>query len=106
MLICTLQSKYSKSGNFRDNLIFANSVKIRICDAERSRLGHDLPISLRQSDFGISRGFYFHETSHMRSFAKINPRENFRIYSITVSFIDIQVMLHTFRTIKSLDAKG
>ena len=29
------------------------------------------PISvLRQNDFSLSRGFYFHETSHMRSFAK------------------------------------
>ena len=28
--------------------------------------------------FAISRGFYFRETSHMQSFAKIKPRENFR----------------------------
>ena len=38
-----------------------------------------LPISV--IDSVISRGFHFHETSHMRSFAKINPRENIRIYS-------------------------
>ena len=33
-----------------------------------------------QSDFAISRGFYFHETSHMRSFAKIKPSQKFPNY--------------------------
>ena len=45
---------------------------------------HDFSyISKRQSDFAILRGFYFHETSHMRIFAKINRREYFRIHSLT-----------------------
>ena len=73
--------KYCKPGNFRDNFIFANSVKIHICDAKIATRTCFTYISKRQSDFGISRGFYFHETSHRRSFAKINPRKNFRIYS-------------------------
>ena len=30
-------------------------------------------ISKGQSDFVISRGFYFHETSHMQTFVKIKP---------------------------------
>ena len=34
-------------------------------------LGHDLPTSV--NNIVISRGFYFHETSHRRSFAKIKP---------------------------------
>ena len=36
-------------------------------------------ISKQQSDFAISRGFYFHETSHMHmwSFAKIKPSRKF-----------------------------
>ena len=34
-------------------------------------------INKRQSDFAISRGFYFHETSHMRSFAKIKSSRKF-----------------------------
>ena len=38
--------------------------------------------SLNESDSAISRGFYFHETSHMGSFAEFNPHQNFRIYSI------------------------
>ena len=69
---------YCKFGNFRENFIFENNVKRR----KNSRLVHDKTfISKRQSDFSISRGFHFRETS--RSFAKINPRENFRIYSST-----------------------
>ena len=42
---------------------------------------HDYDMIYLQSDFSISRGFYFHETSQMRSFAKKIPRENFGIYS-------------------------
>ena len=41
-------------------------------DIKKSQLGHNFPISVNdKSDFIISRGFYFHETSHMQSFAKI-----------------------------------
>ena len=39
-------STYCKSGNFRENFIFANSVKNHICDATYSRLGHDFSISV------------------------------------------------------------
>ena len=28
----------------------------------KSQLGHDLPLSVNNSDFAISRGFYIHET--------------------------------------------
>ena len=34
-------------------------------------------ISKRQSDFVILRGFYFHKTSKIRSFAKIKPLRKF-----------------------------
>ena len=34
-------------------------------------------ISKRQSDFAISREFYYHEASHIRSFAKIKPSRKF-----------------------------
>ena len=34
-------------------------------------------VNKRQSDSAISRGFYFHETSHMRSFAKFKPSRKF-----------------------------
>ena len=37
---------YCKFGNFRENFIFANSVKRHICDVKNSRLSHDLHISV------------------------------------------------------------
>ena len=39
---------YCKFGNFRENFIFAKSVKIHICDVRKSRLGHDLHISVNE----------------------------------------------------------
>ena len=46
---------------------------------QNSRLGHGLPASINDSDFDISQGYYFHETSHlqMRSFVKIIPSQKF-----------------------------
>ena len=37
---------YCKYGNFRENYIFANSVKIHICDGKKSGLRQDLPLSV------------------------------------------------------------
>ena len=34
---------YCKFGNFRENYIFANSVKGQICDIKKWQLGYDLP---------------------------------------------------------------
>ena len=48
-------------------------------------------ISKRHSDFAISQGFYFHETSEMRSFSNTNPRENYRIY-ITCNMVVIVII--------------
>ena len=57
---------YCKSGNFSKNFIFANSVKRHICDAKNSRLGHDLPISVKDLVISAFReDFILHETSHM-----------------------------------------
>ena len=65
-------SKYCKFGNFRENFIFANSIKRHICDFNNSQLGHKLPSSVNKiNDLTISWGFNFHETSHMRSLMKI-----------------------------------
>ena len=44
-----LHGNYCKSGNFRENFIFANSVKRHICDTKNSRPGHDLPASVNDS---------------------------------------------------------
>ena len=73
--------KYCKLGNFRKNFIFAKSLKRHTCDVQNSQLSHDLPKSQRQSDFTISRGSYFQETLHMRSFTKIKPSQKFLICS-------------------------
>ena len=37
---------YCKFENFHENFIFANSVKIHICNINNLRLGQDLPISV------------------------------------------------------------
>ena len=42
-----MHMQYCKFGNFRENFIFANSVKRHICDAKNSRLGHDLRILVK-----------------------------------------------------------
>ena len=69
---------YCRFGNFRENFIFANSIKRHISDvkkiATKARFTY---INTRQSDFAISRGFYFHKTSHMRSFAKLKSSRKF-----------------------------
>ena len=94
---------YCKFGNFREHFIFANSVKRDICHIKNSRLGHDIPTSVNDSDIAISRGFYFHETSHMRSFAKITLAKfpNFQYWS---SWKDVNVLVHesSVRSGKSL----
>ena len=65
---------YCKLGNFRENIIFAKSIERHICEVKKSLLWHDLPISVNDRViFTISGGFYFHETSHLRSFTKIKP---------------------------------
>ena len=46
MVCIYFAGKYFKLGNFHENFIFAKSVKIHICDAKNSRLGHDLLISV------------------------------------------------------------
>ena len=42
-------STYCIFGNFRENFIFANSIKRHICDSFNSRISHDLPISVNDS---------------------------------------------------------
>ena len=41
-----MSGQYYKFGNFRENFIFAKSVKRHICDFHNPQLGHDLPISV------------------------------------------------------------
>ena len=57
---------YCKFGNFRENFVFANSVKRRICDIKNRDYGMIHLINKRQSGFAFSHRFYFHETSHAK----------------------------------------
>ena len=72
-MLCVLMIiRYCRFGNFRENFIFANSIKRHISDVKKNaNKARFTFINKRQSNFAISRGLYFHETSHMRSFAKI-----------------------------------
>ena len=56
-----------KFGNFRENLIFANSVKRHICQVINSRLWHDLFISVNDNEFSPFREAFI--------FAKLRIRE-------------------------------
>ena len=69
---------YCKFENFA--IISFSRIKIErhVCDVKNSRLENDLPTSVNSSDFAIfCEVFIFRETSQMRSFNKINPREHF-----------------------------
>ena len=69
-----------------------NSVIRHICGVKNSRLGPDLPTSVNDSDFAISRVFYFHETSH--AYAKFREIKTFaKIFEFTVCFLVIQHIL-------------
>ena len=49
---------YCRFGHFRENFIFANSIKTHISDVKNSRLRQDLSacISINESDFAIRKG--------------------------------------------------
>ena len=79
----TLNYEYFEFGNFRENFIFANSVKRHICDVENSRLGHDLPrsvndrvISAFREDFVFTKYVMFREN---KTLAKISE---FTVYKL------------------------
>ena len=51
------------TGNFRENCIFANSIKRHISDVKNSRLRQNLPISINDKVILLFRKvFCFHET--------------------------------------------
>ena len=65
---------YCKFGNFRENSIFASSVKRHFDDFKTSQLRHDLPISVSYGVISPFRnGFIF--TKH--SFVKIKTSQKF-----------------------------
>ena len=69
---------YCKFGNFRENFVFANSIKRHICNVKNSRLGQDLSWSVNDRMISLFReGFIF----IYAKFLENKPSRNFRIYS-------------------------
>ena len=79
--------KYCRFGNFRENFIFANSIKRHISDVKNSRIRQDLPLSINDRVIlPFREGFIFTKLRICEVSRKLSPRENFRIYSTPNSF--------------------
>ena len=78
-----LGSIYCKFGNFRENFIFANSDKSRICHSKKSRLRHDLLILVIDRMISPFReGIIF---TKLRIYAKFHENKTFaKISEFTV----------------------
>ena len=69
---------YCKSGNFRENFIFANSFKRHIREAKNSRLRHDLHMSVNDRVISaftrilFSRNFAYAKFCENKTLAKIS----------------------------------
>ena len=73
---------HCRFGNFRVRFIFAKRVKRHICDIKILRLGHDLPISvIDRLISSFRKGYIFTKLRIHEVLQKINPPENFQIYS-------------------------
>ena len=74
---------YCKFENFRENFIFAKIVERHtcICGIKSLRLELGLPISVNNREISPFRKGLFYEN--------LNPRENFRIYSIQHKKVEI-----------------
>ena len=70
--LADLNLHYCKFRNFPENFIFANSNKRHVCNVKNSLLGHDLPTSVNDSDFAISRGFTFTKLLEIKTLTKIS----------------------------------
>ena len=75
-----MKSRFCKFGNFREYFIFANSIKMHICDVNNSRLGHDLSISVNDRVISpIREGFILTKLRIFicEVFAKMKPSRKF-----------------------------
>ena len=87
-------------------IFFANSIERHISDVKNLRLRHYLPISINESDFAISQGFNFHETSHMRSFAKIKSLQKFpNLQYMILVLATLKSSQGSYEPVKSLDSR-
>ena len=95
-VICIKEKKFLMCCIFGNLEIFAIILLSRIAlknifaghwGVKKSQLWHDLPLSV--NDIMISpfrKDFHFHETSHMRSFAKIKPSRKFSESTVYIPF--------------------
>ena len=68
---------YCKSGNFRENFVFANSVKKHICDVKMSRLRHVLSALVDGKVISpFLAGFIFTKLRNVK-FCEIKPSRKF-----------------------------
>ena len=72
-LLPKFTKKYCKFRNFRENFIFVNSIKRPICDVRKSRLGHDICISVNDRVIlPFHEGFHFTKLRINKTLAKIS----------------------------------
>ena len=70
--IDVFQYRYCRFGNFRENFIFANSIKRHISDVKNSRLRQDLPISINDRVIlPFREGFIFTKIKSSRKFPNL-----------------------------------
>ena len=63
--------EYCKFGNFRENFIFANSVKRHICELKKPQVEHDLPISVKDIEITPFREGFIVTKLRMRKFPNL-----------------------------------
>ena len=85
---------YYKLGNFRENFIFANSVKRHICHGKKSRLGHNLNTSVNDRVICHFTRVNFHETSQLRSFCENKTLEKISEFTVFDYGVDRVKTMH------------
>ena len=69
---------YCKFGNFPDNLFLQIAFKRHICQVKKFTTRAWFTTSVNDCDLVVLRGFYFHETMHLRRFLKIKNSWKFQ----------------------------
>ena len=70
----TVAGEYCRFRNFRENFIFANSIKRHISDVQNSRLRQDLPISINDRVIlPFREGFIFTKLLAKKKFSRKFP---------------------------------
>ena len=85
---------YCRSGNFRENFIFANSIKRHISDVKNSRLRQGLPISINDRVILPYREGFIVICKVSR---KWSPHESYRINSTMYQLMKCRYLSHMGR---------